>query len=202
MVGKIAKFSVAVLLGVSVLAAGSFNQQAEKDRKALTDYTVKKFSNPEKNKAQFFPYATDEELKNGFIKGLKAEDFINGSYAYDKIGREQYEEIAEMPPYEDAIDEGEELYNKTKGIKKCFPDPAIAGEYPKFDDKKGQVVTALLPTVKRSGIPKKGKWPNCRLTSLPRAKKRAKKFISSSIPKRLPRRMNTARKSTTLSAVT
>jgi len=49
--------------------------------------------------------------------------------------------MIDMPPYEDDVDEGEELYNNTKGIKQCFPDPTIAGEYPKFDTKKGEVVT-------------------------------------------------------------
>ncbi len=139
MIGKIVKTSVAVLIGASVAYAGSFNTQAEKDRQALVKYMEKKFSDPAKNK-QFFPYATPEDFKN-LRKGVKFEEFRLGSYAYDKIGRAQYNDINEMPPYEDNIDAGEELYNKTKGIKQCFPDPAIAGEYPKFDDKKGKVVT-------------------------------------------------------------
>ncbi len=139
MIGKIVKTSVAVLIGASVAYAGSFNTQAEKDRQALVKYMEKKFSDPAKQK-QFFPYATDKDFES-LRKGVKFEEFRLGSYAYDKVGRSQYEEINEMPPYEDAIDAGEELYNKTKGIKQCFPDPAIAGEYPKFDEKKGQVVT-------------------------------------------------------------
>ncbi len=144
MIGKIVTTSVAVLMGVTVLSAGSFNAQAEKDRQALVKYMEKKFADPEKSRAQFFPYATDEDVKTNLKKGVKFEDFRMGSYAFDKIGRGQYEEINEMPPYEDNIDAGEELYNNTKGIKKCFPDPAIAGEYPKFDDKKGKVVTLSL----------------------------------------------------------
>ncbi len=139
MIGKIVKTSVAVLMGASVAYAGTFNTQAEKDRQALVKYMEKKFSDPAKNK-QFFPYASAEDFKS-LRKGVKFEEFRLGSYAYDKQGRSQYEEINEMPPYEDAIDAGEELYNNTKGIKQCFPDPAIAGEYPKFDEKKGQVVT-------------------------------------------------------------
>ncbi|WP_457608524.1 sulfur oxidation c-type cytochrome SoxA [Nitratifractor sp.] len=138
---KIVKASVLALFAVSVLSAGAYNAQAEKDRKALVDYMMKKFENPLKNRAAHFPYSTDEELKNNMTPVTKVEDFRLGSYAFNKEGMAQYEEIKEMPPYEDAIDAGEELYNNTKGIKKCFPDPAIAGEYPKFDDKKNRVVT-------------------------------------------------------------
>ena len=50
-----------------------------------------------------------------------------------------------MPPYEDAIDAGEALYGKKfangKSFKDCFPKADIAGDYPMFDDKKGEVVT-------------------------------------------------------------
>ncbi|WP_292660527.1 sulfur oxidation c-type cytochrome SoxA [Nitratifractor sp.] len=139
MIRKVVTASVVALFGVAALNAGTYNAQAEKDRKALVSYFTKKFSNPEKNK-QFFPYANAEDFKS-LMPVKNVEDFRMGSYAYDKMGRAQYEEINEMPPYEDNIDAGEELYNKTKGIKQCFPDPAIAGEYPKFDDKKHKVVT-------------------------------------------------------------
>jgi sulfur-oxidizing protein SoxA len=154
MSAKIVKASALALIAVSVLAAGNFNAQAEKDRKALVEYMEKKFSDPAKNKAQYFPYSTDKELKENIKGGLKFEDFAMGSYAFNKQGKAQYDEIAEMPPYEDAIDAGEELYNGTKGIKECFPDPAIAGDYPKFDEKKGEVVTltsAINDCLKASG---------------------------------------------------
>ena len=141
MSATIVKASALALIAVSVLAAGGHNVQAEKDRKALVAYMEKKFANPLKNRAQFFPYSTDKELKENIKGGLKFEEFVLGSYAFNKQGKAQYDEIAEMPPYEDAIDAGEELYNGTQGIKKCFPDPAIAGEYPMFDEKKGEVVT-------------------------------------------------------------
>jgi sulfur-oxidizing protein SoxA len=151
---KIVKASALALITVSVLAAGGFNTQAEKDRKALVEYMEKKFSDPAKNKAQFFPYSTDKELKENMKGGLKFEEFVMGSYAFNKQGKAQYDEIAEMPPYEDAIDAGEELYNSTKGIKECFPDPTIAGDYPMFDEKKGEVVTltsAVNDCLKKSG---------------------------------------------------
>ncbi len=141
MIKKVVTASVLALVGVAALNAGTYNAQAEKDRQALVKYFEKKFANPEKSKNQFFPYTSDKELKENYAKGLKFEDFRLGSYAFSKEGKSQYDELNEMPPYEDNVDAGEELYNSTKGIKQCFPDPAIAGEYPKFDDKSGKVVT-------------------------------------------------------------
>jgi len=135
------------LLAISVASfvyAGGFNTQADKDRKALQEYMEKKFASV-KNASTFFPYSTKEELEKNFKWGLKGADFNLGSYAYNKGGKAQYDEINEMPPYEDAIDEGKELYAKKfangKSFKECFPEPAIAGEYPKFDNKKNEVVT-------------------------------------------------------------
>ena len=145
---KMIKIAVAAVLMVSLASAASFNTQAEKDRKALIAYMEKMFTDPVKNKNAFFPYSTNEELKDRFAKGLKRDDFRLGSYAFNKIGKSQYDEVMEMPPFEDNIDAGEALYGKKfangKTFKSCFPDPAIAGEYPKFDDKKGAVVTLTL----------------------------------------------------------
>lgn len=141
---KVAKITALVALSTSVLSAGAFNAQAEKDKASLVKYMEAKFKNPDKNRA-FFPYSTDNELKNIIKKNIKHEQFALGSYAYDSIGRSQYDDINEMPPYEDAIDEGKELYNKKfangKSFKDCFPKTDIAGDYPMFDDKKGKVVT-------------------------------------------------------------
>jgi len=89
-----------------------------------------------------FPYSTQKELDKNFKWGVKGDEFRLGSYAFNKAGRSQYEEINEMPPYEDNVDAGKELYENTKfqngkSFKDCFPDPAIAGEYPKFIEGKG-----------------------------------------------------------------
>jgi len=133
------KIIASLLVGsFALLSAGEFSAQADKDRKALQEYFEKKFAD-RKNASQYFPYSPKEELDKNFKWGIKGDEFRLGSYAFNKSGREQYEEIIEMPPYEDAIDEGKELYESTKGIKKCFPDPAIAGDYPKFVKDKGVV---------------------------------------------------------------
>jgi len=143
------KIVIASLVAGSALFlnAGDFDAQANKDRKALQEYFEKKFESI-KNANIYFPYTPKEELEKNIIWGIKGDDFRLGSYAYNKNGKEQYEEMKEMPPYEDAIDAGKELYEKKfkngKSFKDCFPDPAIKGEYPKFDNNKKEVVTLSM----------------------------------------------------------
>ncbi len=136
--------SIALISVATFLSAGDFNAEAEKDRKALQEYMEKKFSDL-KGASTFFPYSTKDELEKNFIWGIKGKDFTIGSYSFNKGGKSQYDEINEMPPYEDAIDEGKELYEKKfangKSFKDCYPDPAIAGDYPKFDNKSKTVIT-------------------------------------------------------------
>jgi len=77
------------------------------------------------------------------------EDFANGVYAIDPIGRENWEAIEEFPPYETAISAGEEMWSTPfangKTYADCFPDgPAIEGKYPHWDKERGMVVTLPL----------------------------------------------------------
>ena len=147
---KLAKATTIVALTSCALFAHNhggkdYNAQAEKDRLGLIKYFEDKFEDPEKNRYTFFPYSTDDELKNSIAKGLKFEDFAKGNYAYNIDGKAQYEEIKEMPPYEELVEKGEELYNKKfkngKSIASCFKSPLDAGMYPYFDDARNQVVT-------------------------------------------------------------
>jgi sulfur-oxidizing protein SoxA len=138
---KVVKASAIAALLTSALFAGNFNAQAEKDRKGLVEYFEAKFADPEKNRNTFFPYSTDDELKNNIMKGLKHEDFALGNYAFSKNGRVSYDEIKEFPPYEDLIEKGQELYEGSKALKACFPDVTIGGDYPYFDEKRKEVVT-------------------------------------------------------------
>ena len=77
------------------------------------------------------------------------EEYPNGAYAIDPIGRENWEAIEEFPPYETFIDAGREMWAKPfangKGYQDCFPDgPVIAHHYPRWDKTQGQVVTLPL----------------------------------------------------------
>ena len=89
----------------------------------------------------------DLKAFQGYFKGkfpqTQFNDFTNGVYAIDAASREQWETIEEFPPYEIDISEGEELYNKSDALKKCFPDApnGVAQKYPFFDTNKGVVMT-------------------------------------------------------------
>lgn len=145
MLNKIVKSTALLLFSTLYLGAASFNIEAEKDRLEMIKYFEAKFEDPAKNLNKFFPYFTQEELKNKYDKGLKHLDFNIGSYAYAKDARSQYEALKEMPPYEDAIEKGEELYTKKfangNSLQSCFPDLTIAGTFPYFDEKTKEVVS-------------------------------------------------------------
>ncbi|HFU76270.1 MAG TPA: sulfur oxidation c-type cytochrome SoxA [Arcobacter sp.] len=143
MLSKLVKSSVVVALATTALSAGGhhFDAQAEKDRKALIKYFEDKFEDPYKNKDTFFPYSTDDELKNNIIAGLKHQDFALGNYAFSENGQVSYEAIKEMPPYEELVEKGEEIYEGNAALKKCFPDTTIGGDYPYYSQERKQVVT-------------------------------------------------------------
>jgi len=136
---KIAKSSVVLALAASALHANAFNEQAEMDKAALIKYFEAKFADAEKNKDKFFPYSTDEELTK-FTKNVKHNDLALGTYGYNSVLKELYDQNKEgFLPFEDNIAKGEEFYNKT--LKGCFPDPSVSNEYPKFDESKKVVVS-------------------------------------------------------------
>jgi len=74
-------------------------------------------------------------------------DFVNGVYSIDPPSREQWEAIEEFPPYDLAIEEGEELFKTPfkngKSYADCFPKGGIGirQNYPYFDSKTGTVKT-------------------------------------------------------------
>ena len=80
---------------------------------------------------------------------VETQDYINGAYSIDPVGRENWEAIEEFPPYEPFIDEGQAMWETPfangKTYKDCFPDgPALAGKYPSWDKEKGMVMTLPL----------------------------------------------------------
>lgn len=145
MLSKIVKLSALVALTACAVNAADFNAGAEKDRLAAIKYFETKFADPEKNKDKFFPYSTEEELKNDYAKGLKHHDFNIGTYAFSKDAKSQYEALKEMPPYDSGIEAGEALYKKPfangKSFANCFPDTTAMNLFPYFDEKKKDVVT-------------------------------------------------------------
>lgn len=118
-----------IALGVSaglVMGAGAALAGPEEDLKAFRAYFAKKFPDT--------PFA----------------DFVNGVYSIDKGSREQWEAIEEFPPYELALEQGEQLFNtpfkNSKTYADCFENGGIGirQNYPYFDTKSGQVKTLEL----------------------------------------------------------
>ena len=77
---------------------------------------------------------------------LAIDEYVNGVYAIDPIGRESWEAIEDFPPYEQFIDDGEAMWESAfangKGYSSCFPKgPAIASQYPQWDSERSTVVT-------------------------------------------------------------
>eukprot|EP01000_Liburna_glaciale_P004260 NODE_36_length_2621_cov_3154.372862_g14_i0.p1 GENE.NODE_36_length_2621_cov_3154.372862_g14_i0~~NODE_36_length_2621_cov_3154.372862_g14_i0.p1 ORF type:complete len:301 (+),score=47.04 NODE_36_length_2621_cov_3154.372862_g14_i0:55-957(+) len=138
---NVVKSTVLVALTSCVLNAGEFNAQAEKDRIALVDYTIAKFKDADKNRDKFFPYSTDSELKTNIKKGVTFDELRMGNYAFSIQGQYSYNEINEMPPYDELVDQGADIYNNNEALQKCFPDVTIGGNYPYFDEKRKEVVS-------------------------------------------------------------
>jgi sulfur-oxidizing protein SoxA len=114
--------ALSILAGAtSVTVAGP-----EEDRKVYQDYYKKRFPD------------------------IPFDDFANGLYSLDSNLRAQWESIEEFPPYEIAVEEGENLLNAPfkngKSLAECFPKKGvgIADQYPYFDTENGEVITLAL----------------------------------------------------------
>jgi len=145
MLKKLMKITLISMIGGSILFAGSFNAQAEKDRKAFVKYFEKKFENPVKNQAEYFPYVTKAELQNKYISPISFQGFQDGPLSWYKPSKEQFAEINEFAPYEIPLDDGIELFNKPfangKSYSNCFPDQSIKQNFPYYDTKRDDIVT-------------------------------------------------------------
>jgi len=93
-----------------------------------------------------------EQFQHYFLKmfpNVPEDEFANGVYAIDPVGRENWEAIEEFSPYEPFIDKGKEIWDTPfangKGYPDCFPDgPAQRKNYPHWDKQRGMVVTLEL----------------------------------------------------------
>lgn len=81
---------------------------------------------------------------------IPVQEFANGLYAFDEAAREQWLEMEDFPPYEIAIEEGEDYFNTAfangKGYADCFENGGIGikQNFPYFDDDLAEVVTIEL----------------------------------------------------------
>ncbi len=116
----------AAVLGLSLGVAGTtVIAGAQDDIERFQHYFLKKFPNTPK------------------------EDFINGVYSIDPVGRENWEAIEEFPPYEPFVEDGEAMWNTPfangKSYADCFPDgPAQRKNYPHWNKERKMVMTLPL----------------------------------------------------------
>ncbi|MCW8888149.1 MAG: sulfur oxidation c-type cytochrome SoxA, partial [Gammaproteobacteria bacterium] len=115
---------MAIAAAFTTLPATVMASSPEQDRVALQNYMAKKFP------------------------GVPLQEYANGVYAIDSVGRDNWEAIEEFPPYETFIDAGEEMWNKKfangKSFKSCFGKPGVAHKYPHWDKEKQMVMTLPL----------------------------------------------------------
>lgn len=116
----IAMASATAVIGLAPIVT---NASPQEDLKAFRAYFLERFPN------------------------VPMEEFANGVYAIDAASREQWESIEEFPPYELAVQEGEDLFNTPfkngKTFASCFRNGGIGiqGDYPYFDKEIGRVQT-------------------------------------------------------------
>ena len=141
------KLMLIALLGATATVSMAATVDPEQSRQQLVDYFMKKNPN------------------------IKFEDYKNGAYNYSADKFAQWEAAEEFPPYLDAIDAGEELYNKDQAVyDKCFGDDVtkVRNKYPLFNDKSNQVETleGELNKCRTAAGLKKFKWKKGKLAQL------------------------------------
>lgn len=100
--------------------------------------------------AQATPEEDLKSFREHFMKmfpGVALEEYKNGVYAINADARSSWEAIEDFPPYEEAVEKGEELFNTPfangKTYASCFPNggKGIRQNYPYFDTASGKVKT-------------------------------------------------------------
>lgn len=115
--------AIMVLLGSSVAFSAQQSPIVQSDIDAFQGFFNKKFPN------------------------LSLNDFSKGSYAMNKDKMSQFEDIMEMPPFEELLETGEKLwktpFKNGRTYSSCFSstDENIRTSYPKWDDNKNKVVS-------------------------------------------------------------
>jgi sulfur-oxidizing protein SoxA len=87
-----------------------------------------------------------EYFKNKF-PAMKWDNYTRGALAFSNDAWQQYESIMSFPPFETQVEKSQKMwetpFKNGKTYASCFPNGGknIAGNYPRFDDKSGKVVT-------------------------------------------------------------
>lgn len=98
-------------------------------------------ASPEADRQELIKYYTEK------YPDVKLDDYVYGALAFDADSKAQYDAIMEFPPFGSQVDAGRTLwetpFKNGKTYADCLPNGGkqIAGNFPKFDDAKGKVVT-------------------------------------------------------------
>lgn len=99
---------------------------------------------PEQDKKLFQKFYTDR------FSDIPISEFSNGVYALDQDARDQWEATLDFPPYEYALEEGEELFDTPfrngKNYASCFENGGIniRQNYPTFNRQRNTLITLEL----------------------------------------------------------
>jgi sulfur-oxidizing protein SoxA len=122
------------------------------------------------------PASDLKEFRAYFFKrfpGVPLQEYANGIYSIDKNRRLEWEAMEEFPPYEPAVDIGQELFEKYN-LGKCFKNGGIGirQNYPYFDSKSGKVHTLegdIMACLKKNGVDTKAEkigWKKGKLAAI------------------------------------
>jgi sulfur-oxidizing protein SoxA len=96
---------------------------------------------PEQDRADFARYYQER------FPGIALEDYVDGALMVSRDAKQQFDSIMEFPPFQGDIDRGRQLWETPfangKRYADCFPGGGrnVAGNYPRFDEASGRVVT-------------------------------------------------------------
>ena len=102
---------------------------------------VSAYATPESDRQELIKYYTNK------YPNVKIEYYVFGALAFDADSKSQYDAIMEFPPFDSQIEAGRKMwetpFKNGKTYASCLPNGGkmIAGNYPKFDEAKGKVVT-------------------------------------------------------------
>lgn len=96
---------------------------------------------PEEERMKLVNYFTQK------YPDVKIDQYVYGALAFDPDAKSQYDAIMEFPPYTTQLEKAEKLFKTPfkngRTYADCLPNGGkmIAGNYPRFDEAKGKVVT-------------------------------------------------------------
>lgn len=111
-------------------------------------------ASPEDDRAQFVRHYQEK------FPGVALDDYVDGALMLSRDAKSQFDSIMEFPPFQADLDKGRALWETPfangKTYADCFANGGrnVAGDYPRFDETSGKVVTfemALNDCRRRNG---------------------------------------------------